>query len=132
MATPDSGGAARLRALRQIQSAVTREEHPTLRACGISENTAIALLNEELITAWKVRESGNVLDDLRIESLTDTALGLLSTASVQEPAPLKVTIEPKHESVWNRIFKKTRSGAWDLVKIALGAVLGWWLKKYFP
>lgn len=58
--------------------------------------------------------------DFWVEQLTDKALGLISNA------------EPLTESRAVKISRVAANALWDCLKIALGVVLGWWLKKYFP
>ena len=59
-------------------------------------------------------------------------LGILAQGDVAELKPLRVSVVPPHKSICRRVFEKTRSGFWDVIKIAAGAVLGWYLKTYFP
>jgi len=132
MAThPSLTDTQRLTALRLIESALRREEHPKLRACGLTEGIAQAVANEGLVEFW-LTDEGSYLDQYRVDSLTPKGLGILALADVAEPSPLRVRVEPRHESIWSKIFRSTRSGLWDLVKIGVGAVIGWFLKKHFP
>ncbi len=116
--------AQKLRGLRQIEAALCREEHPTLRACGLTQDVAAALANEGLIEVWIVADEGSDLDRHRVDTIAAAGLGMLSESDVAAPEPLRVAIEPRHESVWKKLRRALVSGLWDVVKIALGGVVG--------
>ena len=67
-----------------------------------------------------------------MDTISEAGLGILALGDVAEPDPLRVSVVPQHKSVWRRAFEATRTGVWDVIKIAFGAVLGWYFKKYFP
>jgi hypothetical protein len=120
----------KLKALRKIQFACGQTARPVARACGLSQEELEGLANEQLIELYFVADEGPDLDRYHISTITPAGMAVLTEAHV-EPDPLKISIEPVHKSVWKRIFQATRSGLWDLIKVAFGAVLGWLLKKYF-
>jgi len=116
--------AQKLRGLRQIEAALCRKEHPTLRACGLTQDVAAALANEGLIEVLIVADEGSDLDRHRVDTIAAAGLGMLSESDVAAPEPLRVAIEPRHESVWKKLRRALVSGMWDVVKIALGGVVG--------
>ena len=64
MAThPSLTGTQRLTALRLIESTLRREEHPKLRACGLTEGIAQAMANEGLVEFWLTDEGGCPIGD---------------------------------------------------------------------
>jgi hypothetical protein len=128
--------AQKLTALHQIQCALCYQKNPTLRACGLTEGVALAVAEEGLVQLYRVEDEGPVLDIHVVDRISECGLGILARGEVAEMPPLRVALEPRHESVGSRIFRATRSGLWDLIKIAVGVLLGalitWYLKKYFP
>jgi hypothetical protein len=116
--------AQKLRGLRQIEAALCREAHPTLRACGLSQDVAAALANEGLIEVWIVADEGSDLDRHRVDTIAASGLGMLAESDVAVPEPLRVAIEPRHESAWKKLRRALVSGVWDVIKIALGGVVG--------
>jgi hypothetical protein len=124
--------AQKLRLLRQIQFALAQAERPLARACGLTQDEFATLANEELIEVTFFRDEGPDLDRYRIESILPKGAAILSQASVLEPEPLRVALLPAHKSICRRVYESTRSGLWDLIKVAAGAALGWYLKKHFP
>jgi len=102
----------------------------------LTKEEALALKMEGLIVLYHVADAGPFLDIHIVDRITASGLGILARGDVAEMPPLRVTLEPGHQSVWSKIFRATRSGMWDLIKIAVGVLLGalitWYLKKYFP
>ena len=119
----------KLRVLRQIQSALSRTEHPTLRACGLTEAEAQVVASEGLVRLFSVAVDGPLLDRYRVETIDEAGHGVLSQSDVTDS--LRVTVEPPRRSVWSRIASALGTKLWDVVKVALGAVVGWLLKTYF-
>ena len=127
--------AQKLKILRQIQAALYREEHPTLRACGLSEEIAQAVAcepqPEPIVDLWIVEDEGPVMDRCRVRKISDIGLGILARGDGAEPSPMQVTVVPPKRSIYEQIRQATRSGSRDLVKVAFGAIVGWFLKKHF-
>ena len=124
--------AQKLKLLRQIQYRIGQERRPLARACGLTEDEFAILADEELIEVTFFQDAGPDLDRYNIERILPKGDAILVQAFVAEPDPLRVSVVPQHKSIYKRIFEGTRSGLWDLIKIAFGAVLGWLLKKHFP
>ena len=126
--------AQKLKALRQIQFALDRSARATPRACGLTEDEFPVLANEGLLELTFYLDPGEApdLDRFHIEGISAKGMGMLAQAHVSEPDPLKISVVPLQKSVCRRIYEGTRSGLWDLIKVAGGAVLGWYLKKHFP
>jgi hypothetical protein len=126
--------AQKLKGLRQIQSALCHQEHPTLRACGLTEGVSAVLANEGLVELWIVADEGSDLDRYRVSEISEAGFGILSRGDVAEPAPLRISVEPHQEPLWLRIRRALVSGLWDVVKIALGIpvgiLVGWFLWKH--
>jgi hypothetical protein len=118
--------------LRQIQFALDQVGKPTGRACGLTEAEFRALGNERLVEAFDCNDGDTILDTHRIYRILPAGMSILSQAYVAESPPLQVSVVPPHKSIWRRAFEGTRSGLWDLIKLAIGAVIGWYLKKHFP
>jgi len=126
--------ADKLRALRQIESALGRSKHPTLRGCGLSEEMAAIVANELLVEVYFVADEGPDLDRYRVNRILEAGLGMLAQGDVAEAEPLKISVVPHQESVWLKIRRALVSGVWDVVKIALGVpvgvLVGWFLWKH--
>jgi hypothetical protein len=128
----------KLKALRQIQSALGRSKHPTLRGCGLTEEIALALATEQspeqVVNLFLVADDGPVLDRCRVNTISEAGLGILAMGDVAELPPLKISVVPHPVSVWSKIFQATRSGLWDIIKIVLGAFGGglvtWYLTHH--
>jgi hypothetical protein len=47
---------------------------------------------------------------------------------------LTISVQKHQESAWSKLFQATRSGLWDIIKIALGALGGgivtWYLTHH--
>jgi len=108
----------KIQVLHQIQSANSRGEQPKPRAVGLKEKEFQEMADEGL---FELRFSGSNPQwfDYEIAGLSETAKGLLSNS------------EPLPPSLAAKIFRVLASGFWDLLKIAFGAVIGWYLKKYY-
>ena len=110
--------AQKLRALRQIQFALSQAEEPLARACGLTQDELAVLANEELIEVFFSKDEGPDLDRFHVSRILPEGLSVLAQAYVAEPDPLRVAVVPPHKSVCKRIYEGTRSGLWDLIKIA--------------
>jgi hypothetical protein len=130
--------AEKLKALRQIETALHRSKLPTLRGCGLTEEIALALATEQppeqVVNLFLVEEDGSVLDRCRVNTISESGLGILAQGDVAELPPLKISVQKHQESAWSKIFQATRSGLWDIIKIALGALGGgavtWYLTHH--
>jgi len=89
------------------------------------------LADEQLIEVSFFRDDGPDLDRYHLDKILPKGLAILAQDFVAEPDPLRVAVGPPHKSVYMRIFEGTRSGLWDLIKIAFGAVWGWYLRSIF-
>lgn len=117
--------AQKLKALRQIQYLIGQKGRPLARACGITQDEFAILANEEMIEVTFFRDEGPDLDRYYIEKILPAGDAILAMASVAPPDPLPITLVTPPKSLCRRIFDGTRSGLWDLIKIAFGAALGW-------
>ena len=122
----------KVKALRQIQFVLGQSEQPIARACGVREEVFAVLANERLIEVFRIADEGETLDMWLVSKILPEGFALLSQAFVADPSPLQISVVPHPKSVLRKIYEGTRNGLWDLIKVAIGAVLGWWLKKHFP
>ncbi|HZL79544.1 MAG TPA: hypothetical protein VFC17_11885 [Candidatus Limnocylindrales bacterium] len=116
--------AEKLKALRQIQFQLGQIKHPLARSCGLTEAMFRVLVSEQLIRAGDCQDGPTILDTHRIYKILPEGHAILSLAHVADPEPLKVIDATPPKSIWIRIFEGTRSGLWDLIKVALGAIAG--------
>ena len=69
-----------------------------------------------------------------VDTISEAGFGVLACGEVAELPPLRVAVEPRHESAWLRIRRTLMSGLWDIVKVALGIpvgiLVGWFLWKH--
>jgi|ERR1039458_6417902 hypothetical protein len=126
--------AEKLKALRQIQYALLHSKHPTLRACGLTQDVAATVANELLIEIYIVADEGSDLDRYVVNKIAASGLGILAQGDVAEPSPLKISVMPRHESAFVKIRRTLVSGLWDVIKIALGIpvgiLVGWFIWKH--
>ena len=122
--------ARKLIALRRIQLLLDQIKRLRARDAGLTEAEFVELANGELIEVSFDADDGPVLDRYHIDKILPKGFLILSDDAL-EPSPLRVAVVPPHKSVCKRIYEGTRSGLWDLIKIAFGAVLGFLLKKYW-
>jgi hypothetical protein len=107
-----------IQVLRQIQAAHDLGQRPKPRAVGLNEKEFQEMADEELFElAYSVAEPQWF--DYTIEKLSENALGLLSNA------------EPLPELRTARIVRVVGKRLWELLLVALGVVLGWYLKKHY-
>jgi hypothetical protein len=121
-----------LEALRKVQFMFTLTTRPLARACGLTQEELATLANGGLIEVTSSSDEGPDLDRYHVERILPEGFSILAHEHVAKPNPLEVVLVPSHKSIYKRVFEATRSGTWDLIKVALGAVLGWYLKKYLP
>ena len=123
--------ARKIKALRQIQLLLDQVGRFRARDSGLTEDEFAELANEELIEVTFDRDEGPTLERYHIEKVLPKGSLILAQSALAAPSPLQVSISIPAKSVCQRIFEGTRSGLWDLIKIAFGAVLGAILTKYF-
>lgn len=111
-------------ALRQIEAAQRRKEHPTLRACGLTEAIAVAVAKQGLIEVYIIADEGSDLDRHVVNKICAAGLGILARGDVAEPDPLQISVVPRQESAFVKIRRVLMIGLWDVVKIALGGLVG--------
>ena len=130
--------AQKFQALLHIQRALMREEHPTLRACGLTEDVAAALACEsppaQVVDLWIVADEGFVLDRCRVDKISDAGLGILARGELAKQPPLRVSVEHPPLPFWQRMRRTLLGGLWDVVKVALGVpvgiLVGWFLWRH--
>ena len=128
--------AEKLKALRQIESALGRSKHPMLRACGLTEEVAAKAANEGLVLVFEAGEDDakSLLDKYAISKISESGLGILAAGDVAEPSPLPVALHPRQEATRSKLIRLTGSGLWEIVKLALaaffGGVVSWYLTKH--
>jgi hypothetical protein len=71
-----------------------------------------------------VDSEGPDVDRYRVDAIAASGLGMLAEIDVAAPEPLRVAIEPRHESAWTKLRRALVSGVWDVIKIALGVPVG--------
>lgn len=123
--------AQKLKALRQIQFATGQTERPLVRACGITQKEFEVLADERLIEVSFSKDEGPDLDRYYVDKILPAGFAILAQAHAAEPDPVRVSVVSQSKSVWRRMYEGTRSGLWDLLKIAFGAGLGAILAHYF-
>lgn len=121
--------AQKLKALRQIQFALDQIALPSARACGLTETELEVLANEDSIEVSFSKDEGPILDRCYISKILPGGFAVLAQAHTAPDETLQVSVLPAHKSNWKRIYDATRSGTWDLIKVAFGALLGWLLKN---
>lgn len=119
--------AKKLEHLRRIQYLLDHTRRLHARDAELTEAEFLALEDEGLTF---FRDDGEVLDIHDIEKITPKGVAVLANAHLAKPEPLQVTVVIQPKSFLRRIYEGTRSGLWDLIKIAVGAAIGWWLKKH--
>ena len=123
--------ALKVKALRRIQLMLGQVRRIRGLDSGLTEEEFAALANEELVEVTFDADEGPILERYYIHKILPKGFLILSDADLS-PSPLQVAVVHPHKSVGTRIFEGTRSGLWDLIKIAFGAGLGFLLKKYWP
>ena len=111
----------KIQILRHIQDAIGREERPRPPAVGLSEKEFEELADADLLQlSYSKPESELTWVDYTIDGISDEAKGLIAN-SVSLP-----------KSRASKIARVLAIGLWDLAKIAVGVLIGWYLKKYHP
>src|SRR5688572_21831527 len=122
--------AQKIELLRQVRFVLTQERNPSLRAAGLSLQDVMELQKEKLLDLIVVDHSEvDELGNYRIRGLTDAGVAVLepgraASAPVLPTRPEVRTEAPKASGVFANRFA-------DLLKIAVGVVIGWYLKKYY-
>ena len=110
--------ARKIQVLRRIQDDIDRGEPPKPTAVGLTE-TEFQKMAAEKLFELRYSTADPKWRDYIINGLSDSAQGLLANA------------EPLPQSRTAKIGRAVAKGLWDLLKIALGGVVGWYLKKYY-
>ena len=117
--------------LCRLRETLGQRAHPTLRETGLPAREVQELLDEELIVPGdKGAEVGADADRYVVAELTDKAILYLSSRKAYPMTRVETHAPPRSSSA--RIAAGTASRLWDLLKVAFGILLGWWLKKQFP
>jgi hypothetical protein len=104
--------------LRQLQSAIGRGERPKPRAVGLTEKEFEEMADEDLFELrYSVAEPQWF--DYTIEALHEKALGMIASS------------EPLPASRASKICRALGIGLWDLVKIPVSLLIGYYFGKYF-
>ena len=118
--------------LFQLRDLLEHTHLASLREAGLTEKEVEELSAEKLVEFSIVADEGDDLDRYRIAQLTRKAFGILSRAG-PDAAPLMRTVaQPILSSKWSKLRRGIGKGLWDLVKIGLGGVIGWYLTKHLP
>jgi hypothetical protein len=127
--------AQKLKLLRKLEILLGQTERLLARDAGLTEEEIAILANTELIEVSFFQDDGPVLDRYHIDKILPKGLAILADDALAAPDPLLVTVLPQHKSISRHIFDQTRSGLWDLIKIAFGAAIGalitWLLTKHY-
>ena len=122
--------ARKIELLRQVRFVLTQERNPSLRAAGLSLQDVMELQKEKLLDLSLVDNSQ--VDDLgnyRIRGLTDAGVAVLEPGRASSAAPAEHQPENQAEPAkGGRVFAKRIA---DVLKIAVGVAIGWYLKKYY-
>ena len=123
----------KLEVLSLLRELLGQGVHPTLRDAGLTEIEAQELANEGLIQIGD-QGIGDELDRYVVADLTDRALTFLTRNKVypQSHVVAHTPRRPVSERFAQALAKKTWDLIWAAGKIAVGILLGWWLKKHFP
>jgi hypothetical protein len=117
--------------LCQLRDLLELARMPTVRDAGLSEEEARELANDGLIELVILADDGLFVESHGVERLTAKAFGILSRAGKSGPI-VRAAVERERKGICKRISRTFGLGIWDLVKVFLGGVVGWYLKKHFP
>ena len=87
------------------------------------------MASEGLVRVFFVADEGPLLDRYRVDAIGEAGHSILSQTDAIDT--LRVTVETPRRSVWSRIGSAVGTKLWDVIKVVLGAVIGWLLKTYF-
>lgn len=128
--------AQKLKLLRQIQYLLGQSSRLLARNAGLTEEQFVELATEELIEVSLFEDDGPVLDRYHIDKILPKGELILAQEVLAEPDPLRITVVTPPKSVWQRIYEamgnKLLAAIMNALSAAIGAVIGWYLKKYFP
>src|ERR1035437_4212352 len=113
--------ARKIQLLRRIQDAIGRGERATPISIGMTEKELQDMDDEGSFDLYRSSDDVSDLSIYSFGGISDEAKAMLSEASEVRPA-----------SRASKICRALGIGLWDLAKIALGGVIGWYLKKNFP
>ena len=110
----------KIQVLRHIQDAIGRGERPKPPAVGLSEKEFEELaLADLLLYSYSKAESELEWTDYTIEGISDAAKGLI------------VNFGPLPESRAAKRVRVLGIGLWDLVKIPISLLIGYYFGRYF-
>lgn len=111
-----------LKALRQIEYMLGRQEFPTARACGLTETEFRQLANQRIIEVVFSEDKGPILDRYHVRQILPTGFATLTRAQAEESLA-HINSRIQQPSQWSQIIRVVGAGLWDVLKIVLG-VLG--------
>ncbi|HTH48650.1 MAG TPA: hypothetical protein VMB21_14150 [Candidatus Limnocylindria bacterium] len=120
-----------LKALRRIKFVHGQVKQLIALDCELTEKGFHTLVQEGLIEVSLAADGPPTAATCYIEKITAKGYSLLARGETDDEVFLKNALSAPKGSLWMRVYKGTRSGLWDLVKVALGAAVGWYLKKCF-
>jgi len=128
--------AQKLKLLRQIQYLLGQQERLLARNAGLTEEEFVELAKEQLIEVSFFEDEGPVLDRYHIDCILPKGELILAQEVLAEPDPLRITVVTPQKSAWQRIYEamgnKLLAAIMNALSAAIGAVIGWYLKKNFP
>jgi hypothetical protein len=116
--------------LRQIRYVLKQEENPTLRAAGLKLHELKEMekyLDLRIVDDDPVDKMGNY----RIYGLSDAGAALLGLTSAATAPVIPTQAQTEKEPPRSRAGWTVGKGILELVKIGMGVVIGWYLKKYY-
>jgi hypothetical protein len=118
--------------LRQIRYVLTQERNPSLRAADLSLQDVMELQKEKLLDLRVVDDSTvDELGNYRIHGLTDAGAALLEPAKAPSAPVLPAELQPENQPQPSKAPSVFAKRLGDLLKIAAGVAIGWYLKKYY-
>ena len=105
--------------LRRIRDALDHGGRPKPLSVGLTAKEFREMAYKELLELTHSEDEPKWADYM-IGSLSDEALGMIANA------------EPLPESRAAKTCRVLGIGLWDLVKMPIAFLVGWYLKKYFP
>lgn len=117
--------------LRQIRYVLTQEQNPSPRAVDLSLLDLQELQRDKLIEVWVADDSAvDELGNYRIRGLTDAGDALLAPAAASQASEFPAGLRAEKQQVLPAADRGFPKVIRDLLKIAAGVVIGWYLKKY--
>jgi hypothetical protein len=119
----------KLELLRRVQSECSPERPATPLALGFSEIEFREMVKEQLLI-WFFSEDSeeNILTTRTIEGLPDKAKGILAEVG---PMAANVIVHNPPETRAAKTFRVLGIGLWDLVKIPIAWLIGYFMGNHF-